>query len=121
MNDNIHDIDVHDAALALHWPLRLAQQAFAGLFEEEGRVRSFRTPAAHALARARLSALSVDDRGLLDRWLSLQLGSTHARRRAQGLSVLNAIDLRLAAAVRKRLPQAQASLGHTPIGASAAA
>jgi hypothetical protein len=38
-----------------------------------------------------------------------------------GLNALNAIDLRLAAAVRKRLPQAQLHLADASASASAAA
>ena len=103
------------------WPLRMAQQAFAKVFDDGGRPISFRISPLRAAARASLSALSVDDRGLLERWLSLQVGSARGSLPSWTLATLTAIDAPLATAVRSRLPQVRAMLANHPVRASAAA
>lgn len=95
------------------WPLRLAQQAFSLLLENSSRPSSFRIAALRTSARAALSALSVDDRGLLERWLALQLATNRAESASKGLATLAAVDGLLAAVVRGQWPQALASLERT--------
>lgn len=92
------------------WPFRLAQQAFAALLEESRRHSSFRVGARRANARNALSALSVDDRGPLERWLTLQLVTSEAAEATNSLGVLATVDALLAAAVRAQLPRCVAQL-----------
>jgi hypothetical protein len=98
---------VHNEA---SWPMRLAQQAFALLLEDSQRHSGFRVGARRASARAALSALSVDDRGPLERWLALQLVTSGANEATESLGVLATVDALLAAAVRAHLPRRVAEL-----------
>ena len=88
------------------WPLRLAQQAFAALLEDDPRTASFRIAAVRAAARSRLTALSVDDRGRLQRWLALQLATATASAASKSLETLVTVDAWVAASVRAELPAA---------------
>lgn len=92
------------------WPLRLAQQAFSLLLENSSRPSSFRIAALRTSARAALSALSVDDRGLLERWLALQLATNRPESASKGLAALATVDGLLAAGVRTQWPQVLARL-----------
>lgn len=121
MSEATAEFMVSNAAIAEPWPLRLAQQAFAQALDDGHRRKSFRSSAVRQAASASLSALSEDDRGLLVRWLSLQLGSARARMMSSALAALTAIDASLAAAVSSRLPLVRASLADHPARASAAA
>ncbi len=104
-----------------HWPLRLAQQAFAALLEDSRRQGSFRIAALRATARAALSALSVDDRGLLERWLTLQLVSLNVGPPSACLGTLAGVEAALAAAVRMQLPRARTCLETRNTGFTVAA
>ncbi len=112
-----------EAALALEratagdaygWGLRLAQQAVAALLDSGQRLGSFRVAALRAAARTRLSALSVDDRGRLERWLALQIATRSSSVASNGLDMLATVDLTIAASVRARLPAALISCGLDP-------
>ena len=87
------------------WCLRLAQQAFAALLEDSHRHGSFRVAALRASARTTLSGVSVDDRGLLESWLALQLATIRSVDASNSLGTLATVDLALAASVRMKLPQ----------------
>ena len=104
-----------------HWPLRLAQQAFAAVLEEHPRHDRFRRAALRSAARAALSALSVDDRGLLERWLTLQWLTLGATRPSMGLATLASIDPALAAAVKQQRPRIRARLDRAEAGYTVAA
>ena len=100
-----------DASDPLDWRLRMAQRAFAALLESGQRLGHFRIGTLRASARATLSALSVDDRERLQRWLSLQL-ATHSRLAASNdLGVLARVESLIAANVRACLPQTLRQLG----------
>lgn len=103
------------------WPLRLAQQAFSLLLENSSRPSSFRIAAVRTSARAALSALSVDDRGLLEHWLALQLATNRPESASKALAALAAVDALLASVVRAQWPQAQASLARAAGGITVAA
>lgn len=92
------------------WRLRLAQQAFSLLLETSSRPSSFRIAALRTSARATLSALSVDDRGLLEGWLALQLATNRPESASKAIAALARVDRGLAAVVRARWPQASAGL-----------
>ena len=109
-----------EAALELHtvdasdpqgWRVRLAQQAFAALLEDGQRLGNFRIAALRASARAALSALSVDDRERLERWLSLQLATHSASTASNDLGALATVETLIAANVRTRLPKTSRQLG----------
>ena len=103
-----------DQAMAgdpLGWGLRLAQQAITVLLDGGQRPGSFRVAALRAAARTRLSALSVDDRGRLERWLALQIATQSVSGASNGLDMLTTIDMTLAACVRAQLPAALISCG----------
>lgn len=85
------------------WSMRLAQQAFAQLLEDSARHSGFRVGARRTLARKTLSAMSVDDRGLFERWLSLQVLCAPTARATESINVLATVDAALATAVRSRL------------------
>lgn len=85
------------------WPMRLAQQAFAQLLEDSARHSGFRVGARRMAARETLSALSVDDRGPFERWLSLQVFCAPAAIATTSINVLATVDATLATAVRSRL------------------
>jgi len=121
MSETSREFVASGTVAAAPWPLRLAQQVFSELLDGERHPRSFRLSARRAAAGTHLSALSVDDRGLLERWLSLQLGSVRSAQAFAALGSLAAIDARLAAAVRSGLPQAQARLADVAPGDSVAA
>lgn len=87
------------------WTFRLAQQAFAGLLEQRRRHSSFRVAAQRRAARKGLSALSVDDRGLLERWLALQVLTTPAAEAVDCIDALATVEPLLAGAVRAHLPR----------------
>ena len=89
----------------MSWPMRLAQQAFALLLEDSRRHSGFRVGSRRAVARAALSAVSVDDRGPLERWIALQLLTAPAGTTRDSLGVLATVDTPLAAAVRAQLPR----------------
>lgn len=91
------------------WGLRLAQQAFAALLEDHQRGASLRIAALRASARARLTALSVDDRQQLQRWLVLQLATGSASAASKHLDVLSTVDALISARVRAHLPGLLAS------------
>ncbi len=103
------------------WPYRIAQQVFAALLEDSRRLSGFRVGARRGAARAALSALSVDDRGPLERWLALQLVTSDAGAVAAHLGVLATVDALLAAGVRVQLPRIVAGLGHASTRLNAAA
>ena len=84
----------------MSWPVRLAQQAFALLLEDSRRHSGFRVAPRRSVARKALSAVSVDDRGPLERWLALQLLTAPADTANDSLGVLATVDTALAAAVR---------------------
>ncbi len=92
------------------WSFRLAQQAFAGLLEHSRRYSSFRIAAQRQLARSGLSALSVDDRGLLERWLALQVLTVPADAAVACLDALATVEPQLAGGVRAQLPRQAARL-----------
>lgn len=96
---------------AQDWAFRLAQQAFAALLEDDQRTASFRIAAVRAAARSRLTALSVDDRGRLQRWLALQLATLTASAASKILGTLTALDPLMATSVRGELPVALISCG----------
>jgi hypothetical protein len=96
------------------WRFRLAQQACAALLEDSHRLGSFRIAALRASARTALSALSVDDRGLLERWIALQLATSLAITASNSLGTLATVDTALAANVRAKLPQVMSSLRIAP-------
>lgn len=93
------------------WGLRLAQQAFAALLEDNRLPSSFRTASLRVLSRARLTALSVDDRGRLQRWLALQIATGSASAASKVLDSLSTIDALMTANVRTELPAVLFSLG----------
>lgn len=103
------------------WRFRLAQQAFAALFENSHRHGSFRVAALRTSARAALSALSVDDRGLLEPWLALQLATSRAHGASNSLGTLATVDLTLAASVRVKLPHVLSALAQRDHASTVAA
>jgi hypothetical protein len=103
------------------WRFRLAQQAYAALLEDSDRLGSFRIAALRTSARTALSALSVDDRGLLERWIALQLATSLAVTASNSLGTLATVDSALAANIRAKLPQVVSSLTLAPCGIGAAA
>ncbi|WP_139224963.1 hypothetical protein [Dokdonella immobilis] len=103
------------------WSLRLAQQAFAAVLDERPRHGRFRRAALRTAARAALSALSGDDRGLLERWLTLQWVTLGASGASLSLSALASIEPALAAAVRHQLPRMRARLDRAEAGSTVAA
>jgi hypothetical protein len=92
------------------WSFRLAQQAFAGLLEQRRRHSSFRVANQRRAARKTLSALSVDDRGLLERWLALQVMTTPAAETGDCIDALATVEPQLAGGVRAQLPRLAALL-----------
>ncbi len=105
------NLDQTTSVDAQGWGLRLAQQAFAALLEDKQRPASFRVAALRASARARLTTLSVDDRGRLQGWLALQLATESASAASKGLDALCTIDALMSASVRADLPAALISCG----------
>ena len=103
------------------WGFRLGQQAFAALLENSHRHGSFRVAGLRASARTALSAVSGDDRGLLESWLALQLATSRANPASNSLGTLATVDLALAASVRTKLPQALATLARCSQGTTIAA
>ena len=89
----------------MSWPMRRAQQAFALLLEDSRRYSGFRVAPRRSVARTALSAVSVDDRGPLERWIALQLLTAAAGNANDSLGVLATVDTTLAAAVRAQLPR----------------
>ena len=85
-------------------PLRAAQRAFAAAIDGHRRGGEFRDAQRRAAARRTLSALSADDRARLADWLSLQLAAAAGRVGDGALALLERIDGRLVARVRRRLP-----------------
>jgi hypothetical protein len=121
MGEAALDIGFSSADGLQQWPLRLAQQSFSLLLENSSRPSSFRIAALRASARTALSALSVDDRGLLVRWLALQLATNRPESASKALAALSAVDALLASVVRAQWPQAVASLGRARDGITVAA
>ncbi|MEP6882344.1 MAG: hypothetical protein ABI866_10150 [Dokdonella sp.] len=103
------------------WCFRLAQQAFAALLENSHRHGSFRVAALRGSARTALSAVSGDDRGLLESWLALQLATSRAKLASNSLGTLATVDLSLAASVRLKLPQVLSTLTRRSLGSTIAA
>ncbi|MEO7934790.1 MAG: hypothetical protein ABIR27_00875 [Dokdonella sp.] len=103
------------------WCLRLAQQAFAALLENSHRLGSFRVAALRTSARTALSAVSVDDRGLLESWLALQVATTRANLASNSLGTLATVELALAASVRLKVPKVMSTLVVRPHGTTIAA
>jgi hypothetical protein len=93
---------------AVNWPLRLAQQAFASVLDRREHAGSFAAASRRQGARQALSALSMDDRGPLERWLALQLITITEDRTRDALAALGSIDALLAAAVRAQLARSDA-------------
>ena len=106
--------DPHD------WPLRLAQQALAALLDGGERLGRFRGASLRASARTRVSALSGDDRGRLERWLALQLATGPMAAASTGLDLLASVEPTLPGAVRAQLPAALASSGRSLVANPAA-
>jgi hypothetical protein len=103
------------------WRFRLAQQAYSALLEDSHRLGSFRIAALRTTARTALSALSVDDRGLLERWIALQLATSLAVSASNSLGTLATVDTALAANIRAKLPEVASNLAMAPRGITAAA
>ncbi|HOX70524.1 MAG: hypothetical protein WAS23_12485 [Dokdonella sp.] len=96
------------------WPLRLAQRAFAAVLDQAQHHGGFGVGGLRATARAALSALSADDRGLFEDWLSVQLATRPATMPSNQLGILATIDTPLAGAVRQRIPRARARIVDRP-------
>jgi len=104
MNDCAPETSDLASRSAVSLELRYAQRAFAALIDERSQRGEFRIAQLRSAIRRTLSALSADDRGQLASWLSLQL-ATHARGGEDlVLAMLDRIDARLAARVRRVLP-----------------
>jgi hypothetical protein len=84
--------------------LRCSQRAFAALIDTHRRVGEFRGAQLRSVARRTLSALSADDRGRLEDWLSLQLAAGDLPVTDNALGLFARIDMRLVARVRRTLP-----------------
>lgn len=105
MGDAALNLAVQSVPAPTSWPLRLAQQAFSALLEDSRRQSGFRVGSRRASARSALSALSVDDRGPLERWLAMQVLTTPAGETTANLDVLATVDAPLTSAVRASLMQ----------------
>jgi hypothetical protein len=103
------------------WPLRLAQRAFAAALDQARHHGGFGIGALRAAAQTRLSALSADDRGLFEDWLSVQLVTTPVATPSNQLGVIAMIDSVLAGAVRQRMPRTLARLANRPAAMDVAA
>jgi hypothetical protein len=88
----------------------LAQRAFAAVLDQARHHGGFGVSGLRAAAQIRLSALSADDRGLFEDWLSVQLVTTPVASPSTLLGVLAMIDAVLAGAVRQRMPRTLARL-----------
>lgn len=88
------------------WALRLAQRALAALLEGSRQSAHIRQATLRKSAVASLSALSVDDRGLIAGWLSLLMLNASASRQVHDLGTLARIDGALAVAVSAQIPAA---------------
>lgn len=86
------------------WPLRLAQQAFAGVLD----ATAFTDPADQTIAALHaLNALHTRDRASLEQWLALQVATAITIHACKALAALARVDAVLAAAVRARLADAR--------------
>ncbi|MGB0135444.1 hypothetical protein [Dokdonella sp.] len=94
-----------------NWALRLAQRALAALLEGSRHPTNFRIAELRNTAVSALSALSVEDRGLISAWLGLQFLNAPGARARQDLAALARIDGPLAAAVSAQWPLALARFG----------
>lgn len=110
MGDAALNLAIRNASDAPSWPFKLAQQAFNALLEESRQHSGFRVGARRLAARSALSALSVDDRGPLERWLSLQLVTTEASETSASIGILATVDPMLGASVRQQMPRTVAWL-----------
>ncbi|MBN8482048.1 MAG: hypothetical protein J0L88_10720 [Xanthomonadales bacterium] len=110
MGDPALELAAAGVAQGPSWNLRLAQQVFSNLLEQSRRHSGFRAGAQRRAARAGLSALSVDDRGLLERWLALQVLTAPAATVVDSLDVLATVEAQLAGGVRAHLPRLAARL-----------
>ncbi|HEY6986388.1 MAG TPA: hypothetical protein VH375_09910 [Rhodanobacteraceae bacterium] len=79
-----------------------AQRAFAAAIDGRHRAGEFRGAQLRSVARRTLSALSADDRARLADWLSLQLAAAGSA--GDALALLERIDMRLVAHVRRGVP-----------------
>jgi len=124
MGDAALNLAVQTVPAPTSWPLRLAQQAFSALLEDSRRQSGFRVGSRRTSARSALSALSVDDRGPLERWLAMQVLTTPAGETTANLDVLATVDARLTSAVRVNLMQLAARTARggarDPLGAGRA-
>ncbi len=109
MGDAALNLAVPAPHTATDWPLRLAQQAFAQVIEAPAALDRFAASGRRQAARQALSALSVDDRGPLERWLALQLVTAAAERARDALASLAGVDALLTAAVRAQLARTAAA------------
>lgn len=116
MGEAARSLDRVNAGDPQHWGLRLAQQALAALLEGGERLQHFRIAILRSSARTRVSALSGDDRGSLERWLALQLATRSEAATSTGLDTLASIEPSLAAGVRAQLPSALISCGRNLAG-----
>ena len=105
MGDAALDLAPASAPQEPSWSFRLSQQAFAGLLEQRRRHSNFRVASQRRAARRGLSALSVDDRGRLERWLALQVLTTPVAEAADCLDALATVEPQLAGSVRSHLPR----------------
>lgn len=111
MGEAARALDRANASDPQHWPLRLAQQALAALLDGGERLGRFRVAMLRANARTRVSALSGDDRGRLERWLALQLATGPMPAASTGLDLLASVEPTMAAGARAQLPAALLSCG----------
>ncbi|MEZ5461422.1 hypothetical protein [Dokdonella sp.] len=93
------------------WSLRMAQRALSALLEGSRRPTSIRIADLRSSAISAMSALSVDDRGLIAAWLGLQLLNASASEQAHVLASLTRIDGPLTIAVREKRSLALARFG----------
>lgn len=103
------------------WPLRLAQQAFAGALERASIGPELDVARLRNNAREALSALSADDRGQLERWICLLWRSRLGEGLMQSGKALGLIDANLANAMGRCLPTATHGVQHGPSGMEIAA
>lgn len=105
----VENVVVEAQPLAVNWPLRLAQQAFAAVLDRrDEHAGSFAAASRRQGARQALSALSIDDHGPLERWLALQLITITSDGACDALAALSSVDALLAVAVRMQLARTDA-------------
>jgi hypothetical protein len=90
-------------------PLRMAQRAFAALFEAGDR-GEFLAAQLRSGARRTLSALSADEQSDLSRWLSLQLATRVTPDVVSAGTPLTRVDAMLAASIAAALPRTREEL-----------